>query len=238
MANQKKKTNSKTSSASKSKKSTTTNSKKGSTAKKNTTREVEEKVSAVNESKREKVVKGETTTTASEVKPVTKSKKSFSLSSKQRDIILVILVLIVFGIALVFSIKPYSLELPVALEGTAGYNEITYSEYEQKVANDELFLVVIVKDGCPYCEAYEPIVKEVADEYAIPINFINLSHLTTDESSALDSSNSYLRTNQWGTPTTLFMYGKNVVDYISQYVEKDELVDFVEKNFVVAKDGE
>ena len=62
-----------------------------------------------------------------------------------------------------------------------------------------------------------------------------MSNLNGDEQKALSSSNSYLRKNQWGTPTTLFMYGKTVVDSIGGYVEKDALVEFVKENFVIGE---
>ena len=44
-----------------------------------------------------------------------------------------------------------------------------------------------------------------------------------------------MKRNNWGTPTTLFMYGEYVVDSISGYVEKDALVDFVKENFVIGE---
>lgn len=167
---------------------------------------------------------------------VKKEKKSFKLTSKQRDFILVVLVIVILIIALALtgSKEPkLNIELPIALEGTAGFNEITYSEYEEKLNTEAPFVVIIVRDGCGYCEMYEPIVEKVANEYNLPINYINLTHLTTEERNALSTSNSYLKKTQWGTPTTLFMYGKTVVDSIGQYVDEDTFTEFVKKNFVV-----
>ena len=167
---------------------------------------------------------------------VKKEKKSFKLTSKQKDIVLVVLVAIVLVIALVItgSKEPeLDIELPIALEGEAGFTEITYSEYEEKLNTEAPFVVVIIRDGCSYCEMYEPVVEDVANEYALPIYYINLSNLTSDEQNALSSSNTYLRKNQWGTPTTLFMYGETVVDSIGGYVEKDTFLEFAKENFVV-----
>jgi len=59
-----------------------------------------------------------------------KEKKNFKLTSGQRDIILILLVTVVLVIALVLTgEKKLDIELPIALEGTPGFNEITYSEY-------------------------------------------------------------------------------------------------------------
>lgn len=171
---------------------------------------------------------------------VTKEKKSFSLTSKQKDLILILLVVVLLVIALFATMKKepkLDIELPIALEGTAGFTEITYSEYVEKMNTEAPFLVVIVRDGCGYCEMYEPILKEVAEEYSLPIYYINMTNLNNDEYTALGTSNSYLKKNQgkWGTPTTLFMYGNTVVDSIPGYVDKDKFVEFVKENFKIGE---
>ena len=171
----------------------------------------------------------------------TSSKSKFSLTAKQKDIILISLVVVLLIVAAIVTGNKDSkvdIELPVALEGDAGFNEITYSNYLEKIDSNEPFLVVIVKDGCGYCEMYEPILKEVADEYNLPINYINLTNLSEEEYNNLAQSNAYLKKNQWGTPTTLFMLGDSVIDSIGGYVDKDKFVDFVKENFVVNEDAE
>ena len=171
----------------------------------------------------------------------TSSKSKFSLTAKQKDIILIALVVVLLIVAAIVTGNKDSkvdIELPVALEGDAGFNEITYSNYLEKIDSNEPFLVVIVKDGCGYCEMYEPILKEVADEYNLPINYINLTNLSEEEYNDLAQSNAYLKKNQWGTPTTLFMLGDSVIDSIGGYVDKDKFVDFVKENFVVNEDSE
>ena len=171
----------------------------------------------------------------------TSSKSKFSLTAKQKDIILIALVVVLLIVAAIVTGNKDSkvdIELPVALEGDAGFNEITYSNYLEKIDSNEPFLVVIVKDGCGYCEMYEPILKEVADEYNLPINYINLTNLSEEEYNNLALSNAYLTKNQWGTPTTLFMLGDSVIDSIGGYVDKDKFVDFVKENFVVNEDAE
>ena len=169
---------------------------------------------------------------------VVKEKKSFSLTSKQKDLILILLVVVLLLVALFVNMKKtprLDIELHITLQGEVGFTEITYSEYEEKMNAKEPFLVVIVRDGCGYCEMYEPIVEEVANEYRLPIYYINMTNLNNDEYTALGTSNSYFKKNQgkWGTPTTLFMYGNSVIDSIPGYVDKDEFVKFVKENFKV-----
>lgn len=164
------------------------------------------------------------------------NKKSFKLTSKQKDIVLILLVvvlLIVAGIVTSAKKEEIDIELPTVVEGEAGTRTITYSEYEELMASNKPFLAVVINDGCHYCEMYEPIVEEVANEYGIPVNYINLAKLSSDEYNSLSNSNSYLRTKNWGTPTTLFMVGNKVIDSIGQYVDKDTFVSFIKENIKV-----
>ena len=169
---------------------------------------------------------------------VQKEKKCFKLTSKQRDLVLVLLVAVLLVMALILTGKKepkLDIELPIALAGEVGFTEMSYSEYAEKLNVAEPFVVVIKRDGCGYCEMYDPIVSEVANEYSLPIRYINMSNLTEEEYNNLGKSNSYLRKENWGTPTTLFMYGEHVVDSISGYVEKDTRVEFVKENFVIGE---
>ena len=170
------------------------------------------------------------------------TKKEFKLTSKQKDIVLVLLAVVLLVVAFVVTgnkAPKVNIELPVALEGEAGFNEITYSEYVEKMNEEKPFLVIIIKDGCGYCEAYTPIVKEVAEEYSLPIYYINLTNITEEEYTALSKSNSYLKSQQWGTPTTLLMSGNTVVGSISGYVDKETFVkDMIDKYIKVEDNAE
>lgn len=248
MANQKK--NTKTNKKNPAKQGQKVVSKAGQTKKStvDTKKEIKKetvKVETVNKKVVDKTEKVQTTNKkvinkVEKVEPKAKTVKSFNLTAKQKDLISILLIVVVTVIALVATTVITSkktpkldIELPIALEGNAGFNEITYSEYAEKVEAKTPFIVVIVKDGCGYCDAYKPIVKEVAEEYNIPVNYINLSNATEEEYTNLSTSNSYLKKNRWGTPTTLFMYGSDVVDSIGGYVEKDTFVSFIEKNVKV-----
>ena len=208
-----------------------TNTKKTNTKKGTATNKKEvKKVATKEEIKIEKIVEEKVST------PVVKEKKKFELTTKQRDILLIVLagVLLLIALILTGSKEPkLNIELPIALEGTPGFNEITYTEYEEKLNTEAPFVVVIVNDGCGYCDLYKPVVEKVANEYKLPISYINLANITSEEYNLLSKSNSYLKKEQWGTPTTLFLYGDTVVDSLGGYKEEDVFRKFVLENFVV-----
>lgn len=233
--------------ANKNAKNKTNNNKKNNTNKKvtnNNQKNVNKKVTSKENVKKENVkveqvakeVKvEEKKVVKEEVK--TKEKKSFSLTSKQKDIILILLVVVLLVVACIVTgtkkEDKLDIELPVAVEGEAGTKTISYTEYEELMNSNKPFLMVIIQDGCGYCQMYEPVVEEVANELGIPVNYLNLTNLSSEESTKLSKSNSYLKKNQWGTPTTLFMVGDKVIDSIGQYVEKDAFVSFVKENIKV-----
>lgn len=214
------------------------NNSKNKANKKNTGKEnnTKKEVNKKTNNKKEEIKITEIKETKKVEEKVKKERKTFTLTSKQKDIILVLLVIVLLIVGLILTSpkkEHIDIELPIALTGEAGFTEITYNDYKDKVVNNEMFLVVIVRDGCGYCEMFEPVVEEVAGEYKLPIYYINLTNISDEEVEELVSTNKYLKRNKLGTPTTLFMYGENIVDSISGYVEKDEFVSFVKENFKV-----
>ena len=158
------------------------------------------------------------------------------MKMKKGDLILIGgVILIILLCFLVFKTESNKIEVPVKLEGDAGFIDITYAEYEEKIDSEKPFMVVIVNNGCGYCEMYIPVIEEVVSEYKLPIYKLNLANLTNDEYNKLSNSNSYLKREKWGTPTTLLMQGSQVIDSIGGYTEKDSVVDFLEEDVVLVK---
>ena len=157
---------------------------------------------------------------------------------KKSDLILVGVVLAIIGLAM-FSSKgtkaEEAVEYPLTLAGEVGLHQITYAEYESKVENGDAFIVIIERAGCSYCIQYMPIVEEVAKEKKIPLYYIDTDTLSQEEFNLLGSTNSYLKRNNWGTPTTLFMLGDRVLDNIPGYVDKDGVLSFLDGKVVMGE---
>lgn len=157
---------------------------------------------------------------------------------KKTDFILIGIVLVLIVIGIVSSKGTEALEeikFPLTLTGEVGSHEITYTQYEDMVNNGEAFIVVIERTGCGYCQKYMPLVEEVANEKKIAINYINTDNLSEEEFNKLSTTNKYLKRNEWGTPTTLFMLGDRVIDSIGGYVEKDSIESFIDGRVVTGE---
>ena len=157
---------------------------------------------------------------------------------KKSDLILIVSVLLIICLAVFSSrgsVEEEKVEFPVTLAGDVGLNQITYNDYKKMVAEEKAFIVIIERAGCGYCQMYMPIVEEIVNEKKIAINYIDTDTLEEDEFNELSSTNAYLKRNEWGTPTTLFMIGDRVIDSIGGYVDKDTLLKFLEDRVVMGE---
>ena len=157
---------------------------------------------------------------------------------KKSDFILIGVVLLIIVVAMFSSkgtIAEEEVDYPLTLSGEAGLHQLTYSQYEEKVENGDAFIVIIERAGCSYCVQYMPIVEDVANEKKIPIYYIDTDTLSSDEFNELSTTNNYLKRNDWGTPTTLFMLGERVLDSIGGYVDKDTVLSFIDGKVVVGE---
>ena len=157
---------------------------------------------------------------------------------KKSDFILIGLVLVIIVVA-IFSTRgtkaEEDIEYPLILTGEVGLNQITYSDYKKMVEDGDAFVVVIERAGCGYCQMYMPILEEYAKEKQIAVTYIDTDTLTENEFNELSNTNKYLKKNNWGTPTTLFMLGDKVIDVIGGYVEKDSIDSFFKDRVVMGE---
>lgn len=157
---------------------------------------------------------------------------------KKSDFILIGLVLVIIVVA-IFSTRGTKaedeIEYPLTLTGEVGLNQITYSDYKKMVEDGDAFVVVIERAGCGYCQMYMPILEEYVKEKQIAVTYIDTDTLTEDEFNELSTTNKYLKKNNWGTPTTLFMLGDRVIDVIGGYVEKDSIDNFFKDRVVMGE---
>ncbi len=106
--------------------------------------------------------------------------------------------------------------------GSSNFKSISYNELKSKLKGNETFFFVVVKDGCRYCESYEPIVEEVLKENDITAYKLNLSELSDDD---FDTFYSEFKVDS--TPTTIFSEeGKiSLMKRIEGSISKEKLTE-------------
>jgi len=159
---------------------------------------------------------------------------------KKTDIALILGVVVVIIISMfAFSNKTPKTETPVTLSDNFGeVRQISYSDYNTMVEDENTFILVVSREGCSYCESFIPIIDEVSKEEQIPVYIVDLATFTEDEATAFTESNSFLKRGDWGTPTTLVLKGTEVIDTLAGYTEKDSLIEFFDETVVVPEISE
>lgn len=162
------------------------------------------------------------------------------LKSHLKDIILVIGLIIVVIIGC-FTLKGEKEEvtytLPLELTGDAGLHELSYTEYKEKVDNNESFVFIIESASCSHCQNFMPVAEEFANSNNLPIYYIDTTTLESDEWNSFEKSNTFFKKSNgdWGTPTTIVLAGKYAVDYIVGETDADSLLELYEKYFEINK---
>ncbi len=112
--------------------------------------------------------------------------------------------------------------------GSSKLKDISYSELNKKLKNNETFFFVVTRDGCQHCEKYIPKVEEVLEEYDIVGYNLNYSDLSEEEDE--EFYNTY---GIGSTPTTVFIKnGKEIsmLQRIEGNVSKEKLINKLKNN--------
>ena len=117
------------------------------------------------------------------------------------------------------------------VEEESNLNKINYQEYKELLNKGEKAILVIARTGCGACTAAKPDLEAIVAEYNIQINWFDLIKINSNEEGEkfLDSLD-YYRNNEWGTPLTLIIENKKVVDAFNGYYNKQAYVDFFRTN--------
>lgn len=110
-------------------------------------------------------------------------------------------------------------------------NYIDYNQYSEMLEKGEKEIYVMVQTGCSHCENAKPVLEEIAKEYDIKINILNISNFESEEEQTkFNESLSYLNENQWGTPLMLIVENKEIKDKKEGFSSKKDYIDFFKKN--------
>ena len=105
--------------------------------------------------------------------------------------------------------------------------------------NDSLMedytLAVIAQSGCHFCQQYEPVIEEIKKDYPdLKIYWFHTDELSSTEYTTLSTTYD-IEESFSGTPYTMLTYHGNLINYISGYVDEEELVKFLKDNKVISE---
>ena len=151
-------------------------------------------------------------------------------------------ILLIVGLAIVVVIGLFVMKgekakpaytLPLELKGDAGLHLLSYAEYQEKIDNDEAFVVVLSRESCGHCANFLPVAKKWAEDKKYPMYYIDTDTFSESDWSSFEKSNSFLKkqSGNWGTPTTVVLVGSEAVDYIEGETTTDKLDELYGKYF-------
>ncbi|MBR1376440.1 MAG: thioredoxin family protein [Bacilli bacterium] len=115
-------------------------------------------------------------------------------------------------------------------------NYIDYSDYKKIIKSNDDEVIVLAASDCQYCLAEHPILIEVAKETGAKINYMYLDYSFNSQEEYDEFLNSleWLEENpNWGTPTTLIVNNKKVIDALDGYRSKEQIISFYKVNGIV-----
>ena len=109
---------------------------------------------------------------------------------------------------------------------------ISMDEYLTLYSGAENSIVFVARPTCPYCEITEPIIRKIAKDYNIKINYLN-----TDEFSEDDRAN-FVRHNEmfsegYGTPMILVVSNNQIVTYFEGLTDTAHFIEFFKANNII-----
>lgn len=145
---------------------------------------------------------------------------------------LVVVLVVGFFVLKVEKAAP-TYELPLALSGDAGLQELSYQEYQEKVDNDESFVVIISRETCSHCVSFLPVAEDFAQDNGVPMYYVDTDTFSDEDWDGFEDSNTFFKKKKgnWGTPTTIVLAGREAVDYIEGETTADELLELYEEYF-------
>lgn len=105
-------------------------------------------------------------------------------------------------------------------------SRLTYDQYECLYDSGEPFVMVLTQSTCGYCAQFLPVINEYAGENNLPVYFLEIDTMDSDDLQSVFSSLSYFSDNtDWGTPLTLAIKDKKVVTELSGYTDDTSSIE-------------
>lgn len=119
---------------------------------------------------------------------------------------------------------------------SAANNRKVIEDFEKKFNASETTMILLGKESCGYCKAFQPNLDFMKEYYGFEYEYIDVSKLSSSQfNSILDILN--IDTSNFGTPYTAIIGGGKVVDSLSGAVEESELLSFLIDNNVIPSDS-
>ena len=128
-------------------------------------------------------------------------------------------VILVIGLTVYAFIKDARTEAHV--------DEITYSEFKEKVNGSKKSVILVGRDDCSHCITYKPVITKVAEEYDFTVYYINTNKIS--DSNDFNALWDFIEAE--GTPTTAIVSEGKLQAVHEGEMTRSDLIAFLKANY-------
>lgn len=107
--------------------------------------------------------------------------------------------------------------------------EINMDTYLEYYNGEEKKIVLLARPTCSYCQIAEPIIKKVAKDYDLAIDYLNTDNFKDDDTQKLINSDEFFKEG-YGTPILLVVGEGKIIDKVDGLTDSAHYVDFFKRN--------
>ena len=110
----------------------------------------------------------------------------------------------------------------------SNFEEIKYNKMMEKVKNKDSFIVLFSQTTCSHCKDFKPKLEKIANEFNIPIYYLETDLLDEDTYATLKKDFNFS-----GTPTTIFIIEgeeKSAATRINGDVSREKIINKLKSN--------
>lgn len=163
---------------------------------------------------------------------VTSNNKKEKSQSKIANIIITVLGIIAV-IGGVFIISETTV-IPETTNTSKELTNVTYSEFTKFLQGNTKTVVIIGRQGCSWCQKYNPILKKVNGKYDLDMKYLSTDNFTTEEYYNYLTIDTTSADEGIGTPITMIISEGKIIDRIDGYVEQSYLETFLKNNGIIS----
>jgi len=113
---------------------------------------------------------------------------------------------------------------------------INYNGFIDLYNSNDAFVVTLGQTTCSHCIAVKPVLSYVAKKHNIVINYLNLTDMSSNDYDNLEKLiNNMGYTESIGTPFTMVIKNKKIVDYLEGEASTSKFVKLFEKTGIITE---
>ena len=110
------------------------------------------------------------------------------------------------------------------------FEAIDVDGFVEAFKDDELSVVYFGRATCGYCVQFLPVLQQAQSEYKYKTLYVDISTISTDESTKITELDSFLAENYGATPIVVLLKDGKIVDYQRGYSDYSTYTSMLEKN--------